>query len=236
MRAISCLLVADEIDEGVQADAFVRIVDVGQPDRHAGGEREMIEAGLPVIGTRARAFGCQRQVQAFNALELALQLRDQAGALAPVDRKPAECAQQRAERRAEQSVLAAPMHRPADAQISKHADDEIPVGSVRIENHHALGRGRPAEVHAPAGQAQQPRAQPPRCRHRVRHQLRARRRRRCAGRSRVAAGWVCYRDHAARLACAPLHGKFLAARSAYGCLRALTGSATLRHCANLLPD
>lgn len=147
-------LVAGERQPGVDADLAPRIIDEGQAQRHAGRDRDAVEAGFPVIDLAARALRRDGQVQAFIPREGLDEAIHETGALAPIHRDAAKTAEEGAERRAEKRVLADEADRGGDGEARQDADDEIPIGRVRVDDHHRLRHGRRNEQHAPSEEPQ----------------------------------------------------------------------------------
>jgi hypothetical protein len=137
--------VAGQRDARHQPGLALAVVYGGHHHRHAGGQRNAVEARLPAPGPPAGAFGGDYQPEVLSAAKLFDHAFDEAGVLAAVHRDAAEFVHDRAEAVAKQRVLARPACLQVERGHGEQAEREIPVRSVRVADHHRLG-GKQGQV------------------------------------------------------------------------------------------
>jgi hypothetical protein len=156
-RAASAIgvVVAARLERRQQADGLVLAVERDRHDRHARGDGDAIEAALPRLGARARARRRDGEKDRLRLVDRLHGLRHHALGRFAVHRNAAEPAHQPADSRPEQRVLGDEACADADGEHREDADDEVPVGGVRRDDHHQLRPRRELAIDAPSRGAEE---------------------------------------------------------------------------------
>ncbi len=130
-------------------------------DRHAGFQGDLVEAGLPLGGGRACAFGCHDQHEIIVGVELVDDLADEVLGRAAVDGNAAESAHEVAHWPCEQTVLADETDLPPQRMNGAEKDEEVPIGRVGRAHDHEFAIGRELSGGLPAAPVVPGDQQPP---------------------------------------------------------------------------
>src|SRR5690606_33288699 len=138
-----------------KGDFLFAVVSGRYHDRHAGAVGDMVKAGLPLLGPRARSLRRHNQSVAVAPAELLDTLLDHPARLAAVNRHRAEPAQETPVRPLKGTVLHHDVGIQPDLDHRGAGKDTVPVGGMWPANHHRLGHIRKGVGQSPTEQLQE---------------------------------------------------------------------------------